>query len=61
MTLHVPQAQAGALAALAHPITALAFVPLVPAAFVLFGIMLMAGMCALKWAALGRARLGVHR
>jgi fatty acid synthase len=59
--LHVLQAQAGALAMLAHPATVLAFVPLVPAAFMLFGVLLMAAMCALKWAVVGRARFGVHR
>ena len=55
------QAQADALWALLHPGTALVFVPLIPAAYVIFGIFLSATMCAAKWTILGRAKLGVHR
>ncbi|KAK9916399.1 hypothetical protein WJX75_002178 [Coccomyxa subellipsoidea] len=54
-------AEAGALAALLHPATALLFVPLVPIAYVIFGVLLCAAMCAIKWAALGRAKPGTHR
>ncbi|EIE19938.1 hypothetical protein COCSUDRAFT_44339 [Coccomyxa subellipsoidea C-169] len=54
-------AEAGALAALLHPATALLFVPLVPVAYVIFGVLLCAAMVAIKWAALGRAKPGTHR
>lgn len=57
----VLQAQAGALWALLHPATALVFVPLIPIAYVIFGISLSATMCAAKWAILGRAKFGIHR
>lgn len=55
------QAEAGALAALLHPATALLFVPLVPVAYVIFGLLMCAAMCAIKWTALGRAKPGTHR
>lgn len=55
------QAEAGALAALLHPATALLFVPLVPVAYVIFGVLMCAAMCAIKWTALGRAKPGTHR
>lgn len=60
--LHVAlQAQAGAIAALTHPATVLVFVPLVPVAYLIFGVLLCTSMCTLKWASLGRARFGTHR
>ncbi|EIE19942.1 hypothetical protein COCSUDRAFT_58179 [Coccomyxa subellipsoidea C-169] len=54
-------AEAGALAALLHPATALLFVPLVPVAYVIFGVLLCTAMVAIKWAALGCAKPGTHR
>ena len=55
------QAQAGALWALLHPATVLVFVPLIPAAYMIFGILLSATMCAAKWVVLGCAKPCVHR